>query len=129
MAQRRVREAARQLARLVEAESDAAFDDDAVARVVSWTYPERIARRRAGQSSAKEITYLCEDGGEARLAAHDSLAQSEWLAIAHWDPGPPRKVRLAAALKESELLRDHAERIRSERVVHWDPQAEAVVET
>lgn len=122
-AQRRVRESARQLARLIEADESARFDEDAAARIVSWAYPERIARRRAGQTGV----YLCEDGGEARIHEKDALAQSEWLAIAHWDPGPPRKVRLALALRESDLLRDHAARIRSTLDVRWDAQTEAVV--
>lgn len=120
---RRVRESARQLARLIDAGEDARFDEDAAARIVSWAYPERIARRRAGQTGV----YLCEDGGEARIHDKDALAQSEWLAIAHWDPGPPRKVRLALALRESDLLRDHAARLRSTLDVRWDAQTEAVV--
>lgn len=120
---RRVREAARQLARLVDAGEAGSAHEEAVGRIVSWAYPERIARRRAGQTGV----YLCEDGGEARMHEKDALAQSEWLAIAHWDPGPPRKVRLAAVLDEATVLRDHAARVRSEVAVHWDAQTEAVV--
>ncbi|TXH02959.1 MAG: ATP-dependent helicase HrpB [Nevskiaceae bacterium] len=120
---RRVREAARQLARLVDAGEAGSAHEEAVGRIVSWAYPERIARRRAGQTGV----YLCEDGGEARMHEKDALAQSEWLAIAHWDPGPPRKVRLAAVLDEATVLRDHAARVRSEVAVRWDAQTEAVV--
>jgi ATP-dependent helicase HrpB len=122
-AQRRVREAVRQLTRLVDAQDEARFDGDAAARIVSWAYPARIARRRAGQAGA----YLCEDGGEARIHEKDALAQSEWLAIAHWDPGPSRKVRLALSLAEADVLADHAARIRKIQDVRWDAQTEAVV--
>jgi ATP-dependent helicase HrpB len=123
----RGRQAAQQLARLVDVELDEKVDESTLGRIVAWTYPERIARRRSGQRDARDVAYLCEDGGEARLAAGEVMSASEWLAIAHWDPGPPRKVRLASPLDETDVLRDHADRIREQRVVRWDPQTEAVV--
>jgi len=101
----------------------AAADDRDIARLVSWAYPERIARRRGSQHGV----YLCEDGGEARIGERDPLAASEWLAIAHWDPGSPRKIRLAAALREEDLLNDHAERIAEAPHCRWDAQTAAVV--
>jgi len=121
--QPRLRDAVRQLLRLVDVEAGAPPDEDALGRVVAWAFPERIARRRAGPGSA----YLCEDGGEARLPDKDALGRHEWLAIAHWDPAPPRKVRLAAPLAFADIERDHAARLRTELVVRWDAQAEAVV--
>jgi ATP-dependent helicase HrpB len=119
----RVREAARQLLRMVEVDSDGRADDEGLGRVIAWAFPERIARRRAGSAAS----YLCEDGGEARLPDKDALGTHEWLAIAHWDPAPPRRVRLAAPLALADIERDHAGRIRTEAVVRWDPQAGAVV--
>ncbi len=101
--------------------------DAAVGRIVGWAYPERIACRREGARGQKEVAFLCVDGGEARLPETDSLARSSWLAIAHWDPGPPRKIRSAAALSERELREDHAARIKRAPRVRWDAQAEAVV--
>ena len=126
-AQRRVRETARQLARLTDVSSEAHFDEGAAARIVSFAYPERVARRREGQAGARDIAFLCEDGGEARVPEKDVLSRSEWLAIAHWDPGPPRKVRSALHLPEADLLRDHAARIRTIQDVRWDSQTEAVI--
>jgi ATP-dependent helicase HrpB len=123
---RRMRETVRQMLRLVDANGDPAFSEDAVARIVSWGYPERIARRREGPAQ-KEIAYLCEDGGEARVSERDVLAQSEWLAIAHWDPGPPRRIRQAVRLRAEDALKDHADRIRTLREVRWDAQRECVV--
>ena len=120
---RRVRDSARQMARLIDASEQAQADDRDIARLVSWAYPERIARRRGSQHGV----YVCEDGGEARIGERDPLAASEWLAIAHWDPGPPRKIRLAAALREEDLLRDHADRIVEAPHCRWDTQTDAVV--
>lgn len=122
---RRVTESAKQISRMLgeQSSSGARLTSHEVARVVSWAYPERIARRRGGQTGV----YLCEDGGEARIHEKEALAQSEWLAIAHWDPGPPRKIRLAAALSVDEVLRDHADRIKFIADVRWDAQTEVVV--
>ena len=119
----RARDAARQLLRLLDVDSDGRPDENEVGRVIAWAFPERIARRRAGQT----FIYQCEDGGEARLPEKDALTKYEWLAVAHWDPAPPRKVRLAAPLEFADVERDHRERIRTELVTHWDAQAEAVV--
>lgn len=123
--QRRVQDSATQMLRVLgeEAATSASLTAHDVGRVIAWAYPERIARRRTGQTGV----YLCEDGGEARIHEKDALAQSEWLAIAHWDPGPPRKIRLAAALTEAEVLCDHAERIQTVADVRWDAQSEIVV--
>ena len=111
----RVRESARQLMRIADIE-DAPFDEDEVGRAVALAYPERIARRREGGQGL----YLCADGGEARLPEQDVLAQQEWLAIAHWEPGSPRRVRAAARLREAQLRADAAERLEWRRVVRWD---------
>ncbi|MGH8517114.1 MAG: ATP-dependent helicase HrpB, partial [Panacagrimonas sp.] len=105
------------------------------AALLSLAFPERIARRREGLREAasgaprgiREVAFLCADGGEARLSEHDPLARAEWLAIAHWDPGPTRRIRLAAALDERELRELHGARIETLREVRWDSQQEAVV--
>lgn len=128
-AQRRMRETANQLMRLIQKSGETGevkFDENAVARLVSWAYPERLARRREQQGSTREVSYLCEDGGEACLAESDALSRSPWLAVAHWDPGPPRRIRLAAAIAESDVLADHAERIHWQREIRWDTQKRAV---
>jgi ATP-dependent helicase HrpB len=126
-ARRRVRESAAQLARVAGSELADSAEERDVARVVSWAFPERIARRRDGVRGRNEIAFACEDGGEARLRETDALAASEWLAIAHWEPGSQRRIRLAARLDESDLRRDHASRIARVEDVHWDAQSQAVV--
>ena len=119
----RARESVRQLLRLVDRESDSTPLEDALGRVLSWAFPERIARKRPGQTHV----YLCEDGGQAQLPEKDPLTKHEWLAIAHWDPAQARRIRLAAPLDEADVLRDHAARIRTEVQVHWDSAGEAVI--
>ncbi len=103
----------------------------AVGRLVALAFPERIARRRAEQNPAlrggRDAIFLCADGGEARLPQHDALAQAEWLAVAHWDPGVPRRIRLAASLSEAEVQRDLQPRIVAHNEVRWDAQSETVV--
>ncbi|MEW6169688.1 MAG: ATP-dependent helicase HrpB [Pseudomonadota bacterium] len=131
VAQRRAAESARQLLRLlgegpVDGERMADGLAANVARIVGWAYPERIARRRAGHRGLREAAFQCADGGEARLPENDALAAQEWLAIAHWDPGPPRRVRLAAPLDESALRADHRADLRREDHVGWDAASEAV---
>ena len=130
-AQRRVRESVRQFLRVVGAEDQAEGAEAAVGRLVALAFPERIARRRAEQNPAlrggRDAIFLCADGGEARLPQHDALAQAEWLAVAHWDPGVPRRIRLAASLSESEVLRDLQPRIVAHNEVRWDAQSETVV--
>jgi ATP-dependent helicase HrpB len=131
-AQRRVREAVRQFLRIAGAEAASAAPGAAsMGQLVALAFPERIARRRAEQNPAlrggRDAIFLCADGGEARLPQHDVLAQSEWLAVAHWDPGVPRRIRLAAALSENEVLRGLQGRIEARDEVRWDAQSETVV--
>ena len=120
---RRMRESVRQLARLVEANERDTVDADAVGRLVGLAFPERLARRR-GESRG---VFLCADGGEARLHERETLSGADWLAIAHWDPGVPRKIRSAAALSADDVLSDTAGRIESRTEVRWDSQQQAVV--
>ncbi len=122
---RRVRDGVRQLLRVVDADAgaDSPFDPDCAGRIVAFAYPERLARRRNGVRGV----FLCADGGEARLDSREVLAGADWLAIAHWTPGMPRRIRSAAVVDEAVLLADHAERIRCVESVCWDAQAQAVI--
>lgn len=119
----RARETARQLLRAAGAREDEPAEVNASGRVLAWAFPERLARRRAGQLGV----FQCADGGEARVPESDALAAQEWLAIAHWDPAQNRRIRLAAPLSASEIETDHAARRVTETQVHWDAQAERVV--
>ncbi len=133
---RRVRDTVRQLLDQIDRDGDsdsrAAIDPDQVGRIVALAYPERLARRRADTRGARDVGYLCADGGEARVAERDPLAASEWLAIAQWtvgatQGGAPRRIRAAAAISEADVLRDHAGRIETRADIAWNEQAEAVL--
>lgn len=126
---RRVRDSAKQLAGIVGVEPARAPDADAIARVVGWGFPERLARRRPGIRGVREVAYLCVDGGEARLAEGDPLAQAPWLAIAQWSAAGSgaRRIRLAAAISDAQVRVDHAAAILDDTQIAWDAQAAAVV--
>jgi ATP-dependent helicase HrpB len=127
VALRRVREAHRQFLRLIGAGDSDAPAAASVGSLAALAYPERIARRREGVRAQKETAFLCADGSEARLPETDPLARAPWLAIAHWDPGPPHRVRLAAALSEAEVLQERAADIEAREEVRWDAQSQTVL--
>jgi ATP-dependent helicase HrpB len=124
---RRMRDTVRQLLRLIDADEREAVEVDAIGRIVALAYPERLALRRAESRSVRDVGYLCADGGEARVPERDALAASEWLAIAHWEPGAPRRIRAAAAISAGDVLRDHAARIENTIEVTWNEQQQAVL--
>ncbi|MDI3259293.1 MAG: ATP-dependent helicase HrpB [Sinobacteraceae bacterium] len=123
----RAQDTVRQLLRLIGERSVRTPDQERIGALVAQAFPERLARRREAVRSDKEIAYLCADGGEARLPADDPLAQAPWLAIAHWEPGATRRIRLAAAIEEHEVLAGQAQRLATREIVRWDVQTEAVV--
>ena len=138
---RRVENAVRQFLRLLGADARSSGthapgdDDEDLAALVAVAFPERLARRRdglreratGGPPGAREVAYLCVDGGEARLPEADPLARADWLAVAHWDPGASRRIRLAAALDGSAVRALHVQRGTTQREVRWDAQQEIVI--
>lgn len=122
---RRVRDSLRQFLRVSGADADELkhFDPDSVGRIVAFAYPERLARRR-GETRG---VFLCADGGEARMDPRDALAGNDWVAVAHWTPGVPRRIRSAAHIDEAVLLADHVDRIQRVETVCWDAQTQAVI--
>lgn len=131
---RRLRETVGQLLRQPGTQSESkkgrpsSEDGATLGRLLSWAYPERIARRRAEPKPGdREVRYLCADGVELQVPAADSLSRAEWLAVAHWDPGPPRSLRSGAGLDESAIRQDHAAMIRKLRVVRWHTQSDCVI--
>lgn len=102
-------------------------DDADIARCVALAYPERIAIRRDGAREKQEVAFLCADGVEARMHERDPAAVSEWLAVANWDPGPPRRIRSAIALTRDDVLRDQRHRLQWQNIVRWSDKDQAVV--
>lgn len=124
----RVGDAVRQFLRaaVIADEAPLALDDRSIARCIAWAYPERLARRRPGGRGTPDVAFLCADGGEARLREHEALARADWLAIAHWEPGPSRRIRSAVALLDEDVRRDQAAHLVWRSVVEWDAQSAAV---
>ncbi len=91
--------------------------------LLSFAYPDRIARRRRGQAGR----YLLRNGAGAFIQPQ-TLEQEEWLAVAALD-GSSRESRilLAAPLEGAELLEHFGSQIEREAIVEWDPTARAVV--
>lgn len=120
--QRRLRDSVRQLGQRLQLAPARRVVERDLARLIAWAYPERIAQRRPGGVGV----FLCADGREMRVPESAPLAQQDWLAVAHWDPGPPRRLRSAVAYSEADLRRDHAARLQTVLRGGWDPQTDAV---
>ncbi len=121
-AQRRVRETVRQLAQRLKLTPATHAEERDLARLIAFAYPERIAQRR-GEAVG---VFRCADGRELRVHGASPLAQASWLAVAHWDPGPPRKLRSGLVIDEATLRADFADQLVTDDAVSWDPRAEAV---
>lgn len=121
-AQRRVRDTVRQLAQRLKVTPATQADERDLARLVAFAYPERLAQRRGDTVGV----FLCADGRELRVHGASPLAQSPWLAVAHWDPGPPRTLRSGLVMDEATLRADFADQLVVDDAVGWDARAEAV---
>lgn len=119
------------LARSGQRNSGARAEPAGLGELLAYAFPERLAQRRQGLRDAGggrgEVAYLCADGGEARLAEHDPLAKSQYLAIAHWTPGAQRRIRLAAPIAETKVRAAFARDIQLEELVAWDARRQLVV--
>ncbi len=91
-------------------------------RLLSWAFPDRIARRRSPDGR-----YLLASGGGATLDPADPLARCEWLVAAELtDDAADARIRLAAPYDRAWLESDFAGRVTETPVVAWDRQGEAV---
>lgn len=121
-AQRRIQDTVRQLAQRMQVTPARSVASEDLARLVALAYPERISRRR----NAAPGVFQCADGGELRVHAASPLAHVPWLAVAHWDPGPPRRLRSGLSIDETQLRVDFADQLRVDDAATWDPRREAV---
>ncbi|MBM3515847.1 MAG: ATP-dependent helicase HrpB [Alphaproteobacteria bacterium] len=126
-APQRLRDAARQIRELVGitrgvTSSDKAAADE-VGLLVAAAYPDRIAQNR-GQIGKFRLS----GGGSAVVDTQDSLARSEFLAVADLDgAASDAKVFLAAPVDRVGLERHFAASIVSADDVAWDVRTEAVI--
>lgn len=116
----RIKQAARQIGETARLTRDTAEIPTGV--LLALAYPDRVARRRgAGQR------YLLASGAGVVLAEHDSLAKSEWLAIAQLDGAAgDGKVRIAAPLALPQIEKFFPQLLREEDGTFWDSKSTSV---
>ena len=116
----RVRKLADQWGRSFKGGDTRALD---VGRMLSWAYPDRIARRRdvAGQ-------FRLANGRGAVAGPETGFAESKWLVVAELqDTGAEGRIRLAAPVDAEDLEHDFADQIVEEDFVRWDRREDKVV--
>jgi ATP-dependent helicase HrpB len=95
----------------------------ATGRLLAFAYPDRIARRRAGQPGR----YLLRNGVGAHLEPQ-ALAREEWIVVVELD-GRRRESRilLAAPLEESEIWEHFGFQVERVDSIQWDSISKTVV--
>jgi ATP-dependent helicase HrpB len=122
----RVRRSAAQYRRQMGIEPGASShaDDDEVAVLLAFAYPDRIAQSRAPGSGR----YLLSNGRGASFAGPQTLAQAEFLVIPELDAGEREaRIFLAAPISRAALERECAADIVEEEIVRWDARERAVI--
>jgi ATP-dependent helicase HrpB len=99
---------------------------DSAGAVLALAYPDRLAQKR-GRAPDGQESFRLSHGRGAVLPAHDSLAQSAYLAIGALD-GDKRAARIfmAAPITLAEIEADFAAQIVDENIVTWNPRSEVV---
>jgi ATP-dependent helicase HrpB len=104
--------------------SDGNMEENSLGLLLAMAYPERIARRRAGQTGRYQLAV----GTGAILPEWSLLAREEFLAIGHVDGiGIEARAFLAAPLRKEEILMAFADGITTKEEVVWSTAEEAVV--
>ena len=95
-----------------------------LASFVATAYPDRVARRRTGETG---LRYLLSGGRGGTLRADDPLAREEWLAVADLDGGgADAAIRLAVPFGEDAARALLPHLITTRRVFGWDARRHAV---
>ncbi|WP_404366380.1 ATP-dependent helicase HrpB [Marinobacter sp.] len=119
-----VRQSVRRLLPDGAADRNTVFSTEDAGRLLACAWPDRIARRRAGQS----VRYQLSNGRGACLQEGDALARHEWLATAELD-GQAREARiyLAAPLDPAVIETDLAHHLRRVTEAVWDDRKGRVI--
>ncbi len=119
---RRIDQESRRLQGLVGCRGEA-VSLAAVGDLLCYAYPDRIARRRAGQGQR----YLLATGRGALLPPGDPLAASEFLVAAHLHAGRSEgRIFLAEGIGKGELEASHGNLFDTVEEVLWDEQGARV---
>ena len=97
-------------------------DEDAAGYLLSCAYPDRIARRRAGQYGVYQLS----NGRSATLAEGETLANVEWLACAEvsgFTGNKADRITMATALNPELLEGPLANLTSTKDVMEWDRQS------
>lgn len=95
-----------------------------VGRLLALAYPDRIGRRRSGQTPRYQLS----NGKGATLREDDALGRNDWLVAADLD-GQSREatIYLAAPVQLADLEQDLADHIQEREEAVWDDKRGTVV--
>jgi len=94
--------------------------DMSVGAMLSFAWPERIARRM-GPGKAGHIQYLLVNGRRALLERHAPLASEEWIAVCEIQGAASSgRILAAAALSRDEIEEFHADSVVGKREISLD---------
>ncbi|RPI15321.1 MAG: ATP-dependent helicase HrpB [Lysobacterales bacterium] len=98
-------------------------ESEAVGLLLAFAYPDRIGRRRAGESGR----YALSGGRGAAFAGPAAIARSEFIVVAALDAGDREaRIQLAAPLDPALLEQHFGAHVETVDVVEWDPRSESV---
>jgi len=101
-------------------------DPEAAGTLLALAYPDRVGRRRRGDSGR----YLLRAGTGATLPAHDPFAREAWIAVASvHGSARDRRVTLAAPLLEDVVVHLFEDAIEETEETRWDDATGAVRST
>ncbi len=91
--------------------------------ILSFAYPDRIARRRQGT----EGIYLLASGRSAKFANPEALCKSEFIVVAKLDNrSSDAKIHLAVPISREDISLWHAERIEVSEHIVWNEKKRMV---
>ena len=100
------------------------YDPETAGLLLTFAYPDRIARRRHGQQES----YLLCSGSGANLPKFDPLSVCEYLVVPKLDAGGKQgRIFLAAPLSLASLRRQHSNLFDQKTEVYWDNDSRRVV--
>ena len=103
---------------------DNSTDDAKLGLVLSFAYPDRLAKRRGSEGKR----YQLRNGTGAVLPEWSLLAREEYLAVADVDAeGTDVRILLAAPVAKEDIIEAYAEQIVFDEEVVWSPADEGVV--